>query len=308
MAANIISDSNATVYYIALSNSKNIHYMKKGLVLLSFLSTTILVLHSEINTPPVDSSGAPPSNSSCTRAGCHTGNTIEDVSKFTLRLAINENDLNNDLSIVNETTTYIPGQTYYTSLQLNGAAAVFGFQLIALNENNAQAGAFTVTDAARTQISNAGSRQYIGHKNASSNKIFNFQWTAPSEGESVTFYYASVFGNGNGQNSGDNIYKASATIAKAESSGIKQLSVKSFNVYPTQTLSNVAVKLHSAAAQTAEITLVDMTGRVIKVLHNGSLNVGDNEFLFDISDVQQGNYLLSLQVGNAHTAKHVVKL
>lgn len=284
--------------------------MKKTFVLSAFVLTSVIILRSEMPAPPVDSAGAPPSNATCTKAGCHAGTTVEDDNMFTLRLAANEVDLINFASIVNDSsnTLYTPGQTYFGSLELSNGASVYGFQMIALNASNAQAGAYEVTDAIHTQITNAGSRQYIGHKDASSNKVFNFKWTAPSTSQNVTFYFASVFGNGNGMNTGDEIYNGKVAVS-SEVSRIEEISaVSSLNVYPTQTMSTVAVKLNAMVAQPAEIKLVDMTGKVVKILHNGDLQTGENEFLFHIAEVPQGNYLLSVLAGNENSTKHIMKL
>ncbi len=283
--------------------------MKKSILLSTFLSASFLILYSEIGSPPVDSAGAPPSNASCTKSGCHSGSTVTDASKFTLRLAVIESELANFASIVNDSTTFVPGQTYFAALQLSSGAAVYGFQLVALDAANAQAGAFTVTDNIHTKINNAGSRAYIGHKNANTTKDFNFKWTAPNTATPVTFYCASVFGNGNNQNSGDNIYKSTSTIQPLEGTGIENLSsIENFNVYPTQTISRVAVKLNAAVTQSAQITLVDMSGKVVKTLYDGKLSAGENEFLFDVSELPQGNYLLSLQGDRTHLAKHITRL
>lgn len=295
-----------TLHY--LKSGKTTH-MKKLILLSTFLSASFLILYSEIGAPPVDSVGAPPSGASCTKSGCHTGSTVEDAAKFTLRLSETEIGLADSSSIVNNHNSYVSGQTYYGSLALSSGAAVYGFQLLALNQSNSQAGSFSVTDATHTRILTAGTRQYIGHKNANSNSEFHFQWTAPSVTEDVTFYYASVFGNGNNQNSGDNVYKSASVVHVVGTSDLIDIpSVKNFNVYPTQTFSDIAVKFNTTLTQSAQITLVDMSGKVVKTLYNGQLSAGENEFLFNLSEVSQGNYILSIQGSKTRLAKHISRL
>ncbi|HEY0262704.1 MAG TPA: choice-of-anchor V domain-containing protein [Chitinophagales bacterium] len=289
--------------------------MKKTITLLSFASALAFIfntsmLQSHIVAPPVGTTGAPPSSATCAQPACHSGSAVEDDMMFAFRLAETDSELINFASIVDDSThtLYTPGQTYFGSIELGNGATAYGFELLALNGSNAQAGSFTVTDATHTQITSSGGKQYLGHKNANSNKVFNFKWTAPSTPQNVTFYYAGNWANGDSTSSGDEIYNGSVSISSAVS-GIKDISsVQNFNVFPTQTMSNISVKLNSTIIQTVGITLVDMSGKVVKTLRNESVSVGENEFLFDISEVPQGAYLLSLQAGNTHTAKHIVKL
>lgn len=114
---------------------------------------------------------------------------------------------------------YTPGQTYTMSVTVSrGANSLFGVGIEALTSTNANAGTLNITDAASTQIKSATisgvSRRNIvdtlGGGAGSGSKVFNFSWTAPTAGTgNVTFYFAGVAADADGNESGDYVYRSS---------------------------------------------------------------------------------------------------
>jgi hypothetical protein len=83
-----------------------------------------------------------------------------------------------------------------------------GFELSSLNGSNAQSGSFIATSATTTAIvTGASGTTCMSHKNANSTKSWIWQWTAPTSGEDVAFYYVGMLANGNNNESGDVVYK-----------------------------------------------------------------------------------------------------
>ena len=112
--------------------------------------------------------------------------------------------------------TYTPGTTYNLSVVIaRTGSSLFGLGFEALTAANANAGTLTITNATQTQLKSATvsgvSRQSVVHQlngGATSNThTFTFNWTAPVAGTgNVTFYFAGVACNSDGNESGDYVY------------------------------------------------------------------------------------------------------
>ena len=150
--------------------------------------------------PPNELTGAP-NEGNCTQ--CHAGNGL-NASGGSLMLTVPEN--------------YTPGQEYDIVVELARAGqSRWGFQMTALNSNNARAGTFATSDN-KTQLQEANSKQYIeqtrdgtsaGTRNANS---WTFKWTAPSTNVGrITFYAAGNAADGTFFTNGDYIYTQKAT-------------------------------------------------------------------------------------------------
>ena len=123
------------------------------------------------------------------------------------------------------THEYTPGQTYNMSVTVaRSANSLFGVGIEALTASNANGGTLNITDATHTQIKSATvsgvSRRNVVHTldggaNPSS-MTFNFSWTAPAAGTGpVTFYFAGVAADGDGNESNDYVYKSNQVFTEA---------------------------------------------------------------------------------------------
>lgn len=105
-------------------------------------------------------------------------------------------------------TAYTPGVTYDMEVMISsvGSPAGFGFQMLALNGSNANAGTWS-NPSSNTQISSVGSKSYVEHGvgfTYSTSNTFTMKWTAPTTGTgNVTFYSSGNAVNGNGGTGGD---------------------------------------------------------------------------------------------------------
>ncbi len=154
--------------------------------------------------PPDEKTGAP-NQSDCT--DCHLGNVLNSAGgSFVLTVP----------------TVYVPGEEYSIVVDLmRTGQSRWGFQMTALNGNNARAGTFTTVDA-NTQLSVANSKQYIEQTTAGTaqgtrnRNQWSFKWTAPSTDVGpITFYSTGNAANNNSASSGDYIYTTSATANAA---------------------------------------------------------------------------------------------
>jgi len=140
---------------------------------------------------------------------CHTGNPL--------------NAAGGTLSIEGLPAQYNPGQTYPITVRISKSGQQrWGFQLSArFASGGAQAGTLIVTSAATTQILTQSNIQYIEHtsqgtQSGAAQGTWTFNWQAPSPASgAVRLSVAGNAANGNGSNSGDFIYTASATTNPA---------------------------------------------------------------------------------------------
>ena len=161
--------------------------------------------------PPAGHTGAP-GESTC--ISCHGGSSLNPGN------AIRTLVFNGNASL----TSYVPGTTYTVVYTVsNPATTVFGFQMIAKRANGTNAGTFVVTSPAQTQVVSGYLQQTFAGSQASpaGSKSWSFSWTAPSAGAgTVSFYVATNVANGNGSDSGDEIYTNVFTLSEAAASAI----------------------------------------------------------------------------------------
>lgn len=117
-----------------------------------------------------------------------------------------------DLGISGLPSVVTAGQTYTITLAVDatmGNPNRGGFQLMALNSSNQNTGDLIVINGAETGTEFSGGREYMEHRGAKlyagGTVSWSFNWQAPAgpNNETITFYFASVMANGNGNNTGD---------------------------------------------------------------------------------------------------------
>lgn len=126
--------------------------------------------------------------------------------------------------ILGAPATYTFDSTYTLSVQLQDPGQQrWGFELTAVDASGGGAGAFTITDAVKTQLSDNSepTRDYVKHTSAGTYSgtpdgpvTWQFKWEAPSShvGQ-ITFYAAGLAANGNSSPEGDNTYATSESSA-----------------------------------------------------------------------------------------------
>jgi hypothetical protein len=188
--------------------------MKNKIIIASiFLMGFVIIAAS----PKRSSSGAPPSSTgapsetTCAKSGCHDDNSV-NVGNASLTLEIGDS-----------ITNYIPGKTYSLKIKIaEKSINRFGFQIVALNNKNLNAGKFQITDEVRTQaFSNdleLTDREYVtytyGGTDATNNASeWTVNWTAPNSNIGpVSFYVAGVSANDDTTDKGDHVYTISKIL------------------------------------------------------------------------------------------------
>ncbi len=150
---------------------------------------------------PVGRTGAP-GEGSC--ANCHGGGSFSGQVVFQLG--------------EDNAQAYVPGETYLITFTGDYDAPRYGFSMTVLDGDNQPAGDFTIINTDNTSFANpANGRQYVGHRNASANNEWIFEWTAPDEDIGpVTFYHVINAANGDNGTGGDYVETGSVSFPAAE--------------------------------------------------------------------------------------------
>lgn len=170
--------------------------VKLKAVLFGIIGLSLLLSFS--SSHPVSGGGytGAPGDGVC--AQCHTSNNTS---------------LQGDLFIENLPASVDAGQTYSVTVRItNPSANAFrsGFQIVALDDNNNQAGSWS-NNPSGTIIKSSAGRSYMGHSPAATfggnpDISWSFDWTAPMTGTNnsdITFYAASILANGGNGNQND---------------------------------------------------------------------------------------------------------
>src|SRR5262245_9910562 len=170
--------------------------------------------------PDAGYTGAP-GELTCAISGCHGGEPNTGPGQL----------------LIMAPSSYEPGQTYHITVKhmtTDTSRRRWGFQLTALDGTNSRAGDL-VDPGGLTQLvlgGPGGNRQYIEHSLFSTFQgltlevSWNFNWIAPSTDVGpVTFYAAGNEANGDGNNTGDQIY-ATTAFALSGSPQIEGASVR----------------------------------------------------------------------------------
>lgn len=247
--------------------------------------------------------GAPGDASvTCGASNCHGSNSIS----VSLEITVMDTD-------GSQVTEYSADKTYDIQVKVNhtggNTPAAYGFQLVALTDDDNESTESFSSPAANVQLATANStgRLYAEHNNPSSSNTFNLKWTAPAAGQgSVTFYAAGNGVNGNGMSSGDGANNTSLTIGEEmTSSNINLITEKwNLNLYPNPVHSDMNLELdHEDGAYL--MTIIDVAGRSVE---SRQINFVNGRASISVGSLPTGNYSVLLQKEAEVAAVNMVKL
>ncbi len=247
-----------------------------------------LFLLSNSSGGPPQTTGAP-GEATCGRSGCHA--VVENTGDASIAINFEEGSLE-----------YAPGETYAMTIALTNAMndSKNGFQLVALDSLNNNAGTWELVEESTTQIRGGTSladRSYLTHTTAGTGQTsWMVNWKAPTESiGSIGFYLAVNDSNANGGRTGDDIYITNLSINAASSTStsvVDRLS-KNITIYPNPTVDFVSI--HSAGVEVLNTTVYDATGMMV--------HVSSEPTLLNLNGLTKGIYFLKITTGSGSLVK-----
>jgi hypothetical protein len=186
---------------------------------------------------------------------------------------------------------FIPGETYEIEVSISDDdAGRFGFELTAEDESGNKIGEFQLTDEENTRLVNsdaAVSHTFNGTSPQSNSRTWIANWMAPAEIDgNINFYTAVNVANGNGANSGDQIYTNSVSY-QINDVGIEEISLVE-GIYPNPATNFLNLDL---AKSDLEISVYSINGKVLEsfVAQGQSTTINLSEYKTGIYFVKAGN-------------------
>lgn len=279
------------------------------IVTVAFIIPTILTafMYKKTAGGHPSSTGAP-GEQTCAQTGCHANAQVNQGAGV------------NTLIYPVADSTYVPGQTYTVTVQVQRpGVSKFGFELVVLKDNDSTSiGQLTATQTARTHTMNATvggkSRDYITHSTNGTpattigNNSWTFDWKAPSQNEgNITFYYATNCTNNNGANTGDTLFLSSFTIKPKVFSSVNDIIAGGefgalFNKYANSIEINYDLKIPAPIV----LTLYDMQGKVLQSAEFTNKIAGKNTDRLELNQqLSSGIYNLSFIAGGKSVSKKI---
>ena len=249
-----------------------------------------------INPAQREVTGAPGSGGdagTCGNQGCHNSGAFNPTVTI---------ELLNGTTVVDK---YVPGSSYtlrIVNTPGSGSPARFGFQAVALDASDNQAGAWQDVGAANHTVELSG-RSYVEHSAPSLSGTFELGWKAPAAGTGeVTFYAASNAVNANGGPTGDGTASSTLSVGEGTASATidpdRQLAY--MEVMPNPVGEQLTVEVSSRISGGFTLRVVDVSGAVVKT-GKMDLTTGLNRAQFDVATLPAGLYILQLY-GSQHVA------
>jgi hypothetical protein len=237
------------------------------------------------DNPPPASTGAP-SEKTCMQAKCHTQGTptgTVTISGLPEKIAPN--------------TTY---QITIKNNSTNGKGT--GFQMTCLDANNAACGTFSTATGVSIGVENG--RSYP--RNSKKTQLLNgaaswtFPWKSPAtiSNPKITFYYSSIFGNGDGKENNDGIFTGSTSV-NLSTPTIDLVLDAAVSIFPNPTSEILHIDL-KGAFENAEAYITNATGQQIQKIFL------DRQTQLNVSDYPKGIYQLQIWADKRFCSKRIV--
>lgn len=190
-------------------------------------------------------------------------------------------------------TTY-PVQLTVSNAGVNQKAAGFDLKVSAGTITNAPANTMLMGG---TELHHTAPLDFV-----SGTATWNFSWTAPSSGNSVTVNVAANAVNKNGGDSGDQWNIATFNLNK-EATSVKDYENNTLNLYPNPVDQFTYVKFNQAVSN-PQIVAINATGSSI-ILNSEAM--GNNEYKLNTSTLSVGFYHLICVEGSVMYKANLLK-
>ncbi len=269
--------------------------MKMQVVYKLFVLAFLAVLFQSRSNGPgavqgLQVTGAPGSAGSvgtCANPGCHSSGAFSP--SLSIQLLENGQPVN----------AYKPEKVYelrIVNTPGSGMPAAYGFQAVALDGQNSQAGGWVEVPAHMHTVT-LSSREYIEHDFPQEDSgTFVMKWLAPEPGTGpVTFYSASNAVNLNGSSSGDGTASSTLMVEEDMSSSTSEPEgiLAGLRVFPNPVRQTLQATVEVNRSGEYRFRLMRLDGVQVREWP-AQLQPGANELQFDLGGLPPGLFLLQL--------------
>jgi len=110
--------------------------------------------------------------------------------------------------------------------------------------------------------------------------------------------YAATFGRG--------IYKTTRFVGINELPGNGSISQSRLHIYPNPASQNVFINHNNDMNTQVEVSIIDLSGRIVKQQNFGILGSGNHTLQMDISSIKRGIYVIQLKAGDNNISNKLV--
>jgi len=199
---------------------------------------------------------------------------------------------------------YVPGQTYIVNVIVKQIGKpLFGLGFEALTSTNANAGSLIITNSTKTTIKtktvsgvtrNNVVHQLNGGLHADS-AIFTFNWTAPTSNiGNITFYFAGIAANNNGNEDLDYAYNGSKVVSPASTTGLSEnnKNISNLKAYINDE-GRITLEYSSFEHTSPKINIIDLGGRLVSSEETGQYVSGEVKMTVSVPvGLKSGMYLI----------------
>lgn len=214
--------------------------------------------------------------------------------------------------------TYTHGNFYKVEITLfsgvaNGEA---GMQSTVQDQAGNPVGDISLLQPTQTRLdTSAGGKPFVSHNTdlvgpittvSGSNQItvWEYTWVAPTTGSvNVDFYAVANDANGNSMASGDVVYRTNNTLTYEAPASVNDLEAAIQNMYPNPVSDNLNFRLGENIDGDVNVHVFSLNGQCLKrSVENGST------ISIDLSDLNSGNYIISLENDGKTVTKPFTKI
>jgi hypothetical protein len=207
----------------------------------------------------------------------------------------------------NNQGTYIPGQTYPITIQVQyPGRQKFGFSAAVRQRGIqfVQSGSLSAPTASALQISDFATHT-LPSTAGNGQKSWTFDWTAPTTASgTLVVYAASVAANGDNDATGDRVYTDSLVLSVASSLWLKDW-LAQIKIYPNPAGELLLIEGEWAGAEKVEIKVYDAAGKC--QLQERVTSVPMLPLSLTIATLAPGKYWLHLVQGDKRTVSPFIK-
>ncbi len=182
---------------------------------------------------------------------------------------------------------YVNGTTYNLSLKVANASKLgAGFDL------SVSAGSLSNAPANTMLMGSSELHHTATLPMTAGEAIWNFSWTAPASGNTVTFNVSGNAVNNNNSDSGDQWNKISIDYTKAAPNTVNEIEATDGILYPNP--ANQTIRLKSKQnIDGGAFWAVSLHGQLIKL---AAQPLGNHEYQMNVESLANGNYMLFYSV------------